>query len=252
MVWFSWVLNPWGESAGQEISFCLWCKNTGVGCHFLLQRIFPLGIKLRFPAWQADSLPLSHQGSAFLGLEKKKNHFMQAVCIIWYKVGVHQIFVGIKNQVYICIYSLSNMHDCCLWESSHKKHIFEFIRGFLLIAAICFIWTISSGSDLTFLAIKQLSRIFLLAIWVRCNFIFSSLISQWNKGKSTNNFQMREKKLFMVFCIFLCDIQMTGNNLFCGYPYLPVVLHMQRFSFMLICWGVLQLNFLKAIKEKAF
>ena len=177
---------------------------------------------------------------------------MQAVCIVWYKVGVHQIFVGIKNQVYICIYSLSNMHDCCLWESSHKKHIFEFIRGFLLIAAICFIWTISSGSDLTFLAIKQLSRIFLLAIWVRCNFIFSSLISQWNKGKSTNNFQMREKKLFMVFCIFLCDIQMTGNNLFCGYPYLPVVLHMQRFSFMLICWGVLQLNFLKAIKEKAF
>ena len=36
-------------------------KNTGVGCHFLLQEIFLTpGIKLMSPAWQADSLPLSH------------------------------------------------------------------------------------------------------------------------------------------------------------------------------------------------
>jgi len=152
-------------------------------------------------------------GKCISGLGKK-NYFMQAVCIVWYKVGVHQIFVGIKNQVYICIYSLSNMHDCCLWESSHKKHIFEFIRGFFLIAAICFIWTVSSGSDLTFLAIKQLSRIFLLAIWVRCNFIFSSLISQWNKGKSSNNFQMREKKLFIVFCYFSLWYSNDSNTTF--------------------------------------
>lgn len=89
------------------------------------------------------------------------------------------------------------------YEKAPIKSIFLNSLGvFFLIAAICFIWTVSSGSDLTFLAIKQLSRIFLLAIWVRCNFIFSSLISQWNKGKSSNNFQMREKKLFIVFCYF--------------------------------------------------
>ena len=36
-------------------------KNTGVGCHFLLQGIFPIqGLKLH---WQADSLPLCHMGS---------------------------------------------------------------------------------------------------------------------------------------------------------------------------------------------
>ena len=42
-------------------------KNTGVGCHFLLQGIFlTQGLNLcllHFLYWQADSLPLSHVGS---------------------------------------------------------------------------------------------------------------------------------------------------------------------------------------------
>ena len=45
------LLSPWNSTG----------KNTGVGCHFLLQGIFPIqGLKLR---WQADSLPLCHMGS---------------------------------------------------------------------------------------------------------------------------------------------------------------------------------------------
>ena len=39
-------------------------KNTGVGCHFLLQGIFPTqGSNLCLLRWQEDSLPLSHLGS---------------------------------------------------------------------------------------------------------------------------------------------------------------------------------------------
>ena len=42
-------------------------KNTGGGCRFLLQGIFPTQgsnlCLLRLLQWQADSLPLSHQGS---------------------------------------------------------------------------------------------------------------------------------------------------------------------------------------------
>ena len=39
-------------------------KNTGVGCHFLLQGIFSIhGWNPCLLHWQADSLPLSHQGS---------------------------------------------------------------------------------------------------------------------------------------------------------------------------------------------
>ena len=39
-------------------------RNTGVGCHFLLQGIFPSQeSNPRLLHWQADSLLLSHQGS---------------------------------------------------------------------------------------------------------------------------------------------------------------------------------------------
>ena len=57
------LLGPQGRQPTRLL--CLWDflgKNTGVGCHCLLQRIFP-GIETTSPAWQADSLPLTHRGS---------------------------------------------------------------------------------------------------------------------------------------------------------------------------------------------
>ena len=48
------LLCPWDFSS----------KNTGEGCHCLLQGIFlSQGLNLYFLPWQADSLPLSHLGS---------------------------------------------------------------------------------------------------------------------------------------------------------------------------------------------
>ena len=42
-------------------------KNTGVGCHFLLQGIFlTQGLNLCLLCWQVDSLPLRHLGSLVL------------------------------------------------------------------------------------------------------------------------------------------------------------------------------------------
>ena len=39
-------------------------RNTGAGCHFLIQEIFPIqGSNLHLIHWQVDSLPLSHLGS---------------------------------------------------------------------------------------------------------------------------------------------------------------------------------------------
>ena len=52
--------------------FCPWDspgKNTGVGCHFLLQETFPThGLNPHLLHWQADSLPLSHLGSPSSGI----------------------------------------------------------------------------------------------------------------------------------------------------------------------------------------
>ena len=42
-------------------------KDTGVGCHFLLQENFLAhGLNLHFLHWQASSSPMSHQGSLYI------------------------------------------------------------------------------------------------------------------------------------------------------------------------------------------
>ena len=71
------LLCPW-DSPG---------KNTGVGCHFLLQGMFPTqGSNLRLLCllhWQADSLPLSHLGSHFIyTLLQTKSQFSLAFLLI--------------------------------------------------------------------------------------------------------------------------------------------------------------------------
>ena len=61
------LLRPRGLQPSRLL--CPWDfpgKNTGVGCHFLLQGIFRTRRLNPFLLhWQADSLPLSHQGSPF-------------------------------------------------------------------------------------------------------------------------------------------------------------------------------------------
>ena len=59
---------PWTVVCQAPLSMGSPSKNTGVGCHFLLEGIFPtqesnlhLCIILH---WQADSLPLCHLGSS--------------------------------------------------------------------------------------------------------------------------------------------------------------------------------------------
>ena len=51
--------------------------NTGTGCHFLLHGIFPIqGSNLHLLHWQADSLPLSLQGTpvTITKTNRKKNN----------------------------------------------------------------------------------------------------------------------------------------------------------------------------------
>ena len=61
------LCNPWTVALQAPLSMGFSSKNTGVGCHFLLQGIFlTQGLKLCLlhpPHWQADSLPLCHLGS---------------------------------------------------------------------------------------------------------------------------------------------------------------------------------------------
>ena len=59
----------WSHGLRAAKLLCPWDfpgKNTGVGCHFLLQGSFlTRGLNPHPLHWQGDSLPLSHQGSPF-------------------------------------------------------------------------------------------------------------------------------------------------------------------------------------------
>ena len=53
-------------------------KDTGMGCHYLLQGIFPTqGSNLRLLHWQVDSLPLSHPASHELD-----GRCLLAICLV--------------------------------------------------------------------------------------------------------------------------------------------------------------------------
>ena len=55
---------PWTIACQPPLSIDSPGKNTRMGCHFLIQELFPTqGSNLRLLHWQADSLPLSHLGS---------------------------------------------------------------------------------------------------------------------------------------------------------------------------------------------
>ena len=56
------ILPVWSPDQQHQALLGTCC---GVGCHFLLQGIFPTqGLNPRFLHWEVDSLPLSHQGSS--------------------------------------------------------------------------------------------------------------------------------------------------------------------------------------------
>ena len=59
--WPTWLLRPWDFPG----------KNTGVGCHFLLQGIFPTqGLNPGLPHCRQTLYPLSHQGSPMDGIKE--------------------------------------------------------------------------------------------------------------------------------------------------------------------------------------
>ena len=58
-------VTPWTVTHQAPLSWDFPGKNTRVGCHFLLQRIFPTsGSNPRLLHWQEDSLPLGFPGGS--------------------------------------------------------------------------------------------------------------------------------------------------------------------------------------------
>ena len=63
------LLRPWNSPG----------KNTGMGCHTLLQGIFPTeGSNPHLMHWQAESLPVSHQGGS--PLSTRWSNWVELIC----------------------------------------------------------------------------------------------------------------------------------------------------------------------------
>ena len=78
-------------------------KNTGVGCHFLLQGIFPIqGLNLGLLHWQVHSLRLSHQGSPSLCVKVKVKSLSRVRLFETPRAVVYQAppSVGFSRQEY--------------------------------------------------------------------------------------------------------------------------------------------------------
>ena len=87
--WTVWILCPWNFPG----------KNTGVGCHFLLQGIFPTQgsnqYLLHLLHWQADSLPLAPIGKPFSPLSR--NYFLSSPSRTMNKDSC-RVFVLVKKK----------------------------------------------------------------------------------------------------------------------------------------------------------
>ena len=112
LLWPIRVLCPWDFPG----------KNTAVGCHFLLQGIFPAqGSNLHLLHWQADSLPLSHQRSSSLCVKSLKkmpcvyiHRCMKQSSRTWEScVECEAVFWSVELFLY-CKYLVSGVPTQCL------------------------------------------------------------------------------------------------------------------------------------------
>ena len=79
-------------------------KNTGVGCHFLLQGIFQIhGSNPCLLHWQADSLPLSH-------MESQIGRLLAYILKISQKLNIEK-FEDVES-LYVCAYKIYIMYIC--------------------------------------------------------------------------------------------------------------------------------------------
>ena len=106
-------MTSWTVACQAPLSTGFFSKNTGVGCHFLLQGIFP--IQRSNPCllhWQADSLPLKHQGSS--------KH-----CLLLVKLppGSTEICRSVLLFIYMLPSPKMNFQWCRKWSYEQKRAI---------------------------------------------------------------------------------------------------------------------------------
>ena len=114
--------TPWTVAHQAPLSMGSLGKDTGVGCHFLLYGVFlSQGLNLCLLHWQADSLPLSHQGSPLMEYHSawKKKEILSFVTI---QTKLNDMLSGMgQNTEKQILYDLTYMWN--LQKSTHRSRM---------------------------------------------------------------------------------------------------------------------------------
>ena len=82
-------------------------KNNGVGCHFLLQGIFPTSdqtcVSCKSPALHAESLPLSHQASNIFADCSIWVWWLEPVHVVEWNIVLFSILITFTGFIWSCL-----------------------------------------------------------------------------------------------------------------------------------------------------
>ena len=192
------LLQPHGLQVTRLL--CPWnfpCKNTRVGCHLLLQRIFlTRGSNPCLLLWQQDSSPLSHLGSPTCYLTVD----LTCISLITSNMGLLYTFFGeMSIQVFCPFKKLVYLGGYCFW-------------GFLVFF-LSFFLLLSSMSSLYIFYINHLSDIWFAIFFSICRLSFY-FIDDFLCWAEAFQFDVVPSVYFFTCCLcFICQIQKIITNI---------------------------------------
>ena len=156
-------------------------KNTGVGCHFLLQGIFlTQGVNLcllLFRYWHADSLPLSHLGSPS---DDIRCLYMLYYCVLHQKKVNNICFLNVKltkHCVSFCEWwNVDGGYLPCGRDSSECWFYAVSYPRVLMLVENCYLHQVSAKSSMALLCWVQIPgcRLVTLCTWSSYSTLLSS------------------------------------------------------------------------------
>ena len=151
--------TPWTAThqapLSMEFSRQVHLEWVGVGCHCLLQMIFPIqGLNLWLLHWQADSLPVRHLGSPkwcarlfYIVLYLESSVLLLSLSLFFFFYCFDFCHLNLKNLFALYLRILITNSFLCYMQSADSSQEGFFISVTILFISSIYIWNCTGGSD---------------------------------------------------------------------------------------------------------